>query len=117
MFNIEKFKDYSFYFLIGIIFLVGVFIRTNLYINGTAFEDDECRLAITMLDKNLWQMFLPLGDAQSAPPIFMFLSKILANLFGYEERVLLQNIAPCKRLQEEIYRSDASSGRKVYQEH
>lgn len=88
MFNIEKFKNYSFYFLIGIIFLVGVFIRTNLYINGTAFEDDECRLAITMLDKNLWQMFLPLGDAQSAPPIFMFLSKILANLFGYEERVL-----------------------------
>ena len=81
-------KNYSYQIVIGLILLLGFIVRTNLYWSSNAFEDDECRLTITMLDKNLWQMFLPLGDAQSAPPIFMFLSKILANLFGYKERVL-----------------------------
>lgn len=81
-------KKYSYQIAIGLILLFGFILRTNLYITSNTFEDDECRLAITMLDKNLWQMFLPLGDAQSAPPIFMFFSKILANLFGYRERVL-----------------------------
>lgn len=84
----EVLKKYSYQIIICIILLLGFVIRTNLYFSSNSFEDDECRLAITMLDKNLWQMFLPLGDAQSAPPIFMFFSKILANLFGYKERVL-----------------------------
>ena len=84
----ELLKNYSYQIIIGLILLLGFIVRTNLYWSSNAFEDDECRLTITMLDKNLWQMFLPLGDAQSAPPIFMFLSKILANLFGYKERVL-----------------------------
>lgn len=88
MFNIEKFKNYSFYFLIGIISLVGIFLRVRLFIEGTAFEDDECRLVLTMLGKSYWQMFLPLGDAQSAPPIFLCLSKFLADFFGYEEKIL-----------------------------
>lgn len=81
-------KKYSYQIVIGLILLLGFIVRTNLYWSSNSFEDDECRLTITMLDKNMWQMFLPLGDAQSAPPIFMFLSKILANLFGYKERVL-----------------------------
>lgn len=73
---------------IAIIFLLGIFLRLKLYFTCSVFEDDECRLAITMLDKNLWQMFLPLGDAQSAPPLFVFFSKILANICGYSEKVL-----------------------------
>ena len=84
----EVIKKHSYQIIICILLLLGFVLRTNLYLTSNSFEDDECRLAITMLDKNLWQMFLPLGDAQSAPPIFMFLSKILVNLFGYKERVL-----------------------------
>ena len=85
---LDTLKKYSYQIIIGLILILGFIIRTNLFLSSNVFEDDECRLAITMLDKNLWQMFLPLGDAQSAPPIFMFCSKILANLFGYKERVL-----------------------------
>ena len=76
------------YLFIAIIFLLGIFLRLKLYVTCSAFEDDECRLAITMLGKNLWQMFLPLGDAQSAPPLFVLCSKILANICGYSEKVL-----------------------------
>lgn len=85
---LDTLKKYSYQIIIGLILILGFIIRTNLFLSSNVFEDDECRLVITMLDKNLWQMFLPLGDAQSAPPIFMFCSKILANLFGYKERVL-----------------------------
>ena len=85
---LDTLKKYYYQIIIGLILILGFIIRTNLFLSSNVFEDDECRLAITMLDKNLWQMFLPLGDAQSAPPIFMFCSKILANLFGYKERVL-----------------------------
>ena len=84
-----KYKNIAYYFVLIIVFVLGIFLRTKLYIINNVFEDDECRLAITMLDKNFWQMFLPLGDAQSAPPIFMLASKFLANISGYSEKALI----------------------------
>ena len=81
-------KQISYYIILILIFILGVWLRTNLFLINDVFEDDECRLAITMLDKSFWQMFLPLGDAQSAPPIFMLASKFLANISGYSEKAL-----------------------------
>ena len=84
----ENLKKNSYCLLVGFLFLLGIFLRTKLYITNNVFEDDECRLAITMLGKTLWQMFLPLGYAQSAPPVFMFFSKLFAEVLGYSEIVL-----------------------------
>ena len=84
----EKTKNITYQVIIVLLFILGIFLRTNLYLMNNVFEDDECRLAITMLDKNFWQMFLPLGDAQSAPPLFMLCSKFLADSFGYVEIIL-----------------------------
>ena len=84
----EKTKNIIYQVIIVLLFILGIFLRTNLYLMNNVFEDDECRLAITMLDKNFWQMFLPLGDAQSAPPLFMLCSKFLADSFGYVEIIL-----------------------------
>ncbi len=84
----EKYKKISYSVLLGALFFLGVFLRTRLYITNNVFEDDECRLIISMLDKNFWQVFLPLGYAQSAPPVFVFCSKILGVLFSYSERAL-----------------------------
>lgn len=85
---INKYKKLFFYFLLSFIFILGVFLRTNLFILTDVFEDDECRLAITMLNKGIAELFLPLGDAQSAPPVFMIFSKFLTVLGGYSEKVL-----------------------------
>lgn len=84
----EKTKNITYQVIIVLLFILGIFLRTNLYLMNNVFEDDECRLAITMLDNNFWQMFLPLGDAQSAPPLFMLCSKFLANISGYSEKAL-----------------------------
>ena len=85
---ITKYKNIIYYIVVVLLFILGIFLRTRWYIINNVFEDDQCRLVLTMLNKNLLQMFLPLGDAQSAPPLFMFISKILAELFGYREYVL-----------------------------
>lgn len=82
-------KDILYYTILVIIFLLGIVLRTNLYLLNNVFEDDECRLAIALLEaKNSLALFLPLDAGQSAPPIFMLLSKFLANISGYSEKAL-----------------------------
>ena len=70
-----------------LIALFAFFLRTKLYILGNVFEDDECRLALAIMDKSLLQMFLPIGPLSSTP-IFLFISKIIAELTNYNEYAL-----------------------------
>ena len=82
-------KDILYYTILVIIFLLGIVLRTNLYLLNNVFEDDECRLAIALLAaKNSLALFLPLDAGQSAPPIFMLVSKFLANSSGYSKKAL-----------------------------
>ena len=82
--NISKF---IYYLVLAIILIFGLYIRTKLYIASDVLEDDECRLALGMMDKSLWQMFLPLG-AFSTTPLFSFISKIIGELSNYNEHAL-----------------------------
>ena len=84
-----KYKNILYYLCLGLIFLLGIFLRTKMYFISNVFEDDECRLAITLLDKNMWQMFLPLLDAQSAPPLFLCVEKFITYIFGYKEQAMI----------------------------
>lgn len=84
-----KYKNVLYYLSLGLIFLLGFFLRTKMYLISNVFEDDECRLAITLLDKNMLQMFLPLGDAQSAPPFFLCIEKFITYIFGYKEQAMI----------------------------
>ena len=77
-----------YYAVLFVVFFCGCLLRIKTYMVNNIFEDDECRLAVTMFGKNLYEMFLPLGHAQSAPPIFMLISKILADVSNYDEVLL-----------------------------
>lgn len=81
-------QKHWFGWVIGVMFVLGIILRLNFFIHSNVFEDDECRLLLTILDKNLWSLFGPLGDAQSAPPLFLIPAKILLNLFGFKEQIL-----------------------------
>ncbi len=75
--------------ILVLLFVLGIVIRTNLYLWNSVFEDDECRLAIALLEtKNYLALFLPLDAGQSAPPLFMICSKFLASISGYSEKAL-----------------------------
>ncbi len=49
---------------------------------------DEAALALNVLDKSFLELFQPLQYAQSAPPLFLCLTKVLVSIFGPGERVL-----------------------------
>ena len=84
----EKFKSSFFNVLLVGIFILGIIFRFNLYLHNNLFNDDECRLALTMFNTNIKDMFLPIGLAQFAPPIFMFFSRIMAGISNFNEYFL-----------------------------
>ena len=84
----SKRREIIYYVFAGIILLLGCFLRAKLYFANDVFEDDELRLIIASANKSLIQMFMPLGDAQTAPPLFMIASKIIASIFGFSEHIL-----------------------------
>ncbi len=83
----NKFKNIIYYFLVCLFISFGIFLRTKAYIFDNVFEDDECRLIVSMMANNIWQMFEPLGPWSSSP-LFMFISKIIADFSDYSERAL-----------------------------
>ena len=81
-------KKHWYRWVIGILFVVGILLRLNFFIHTNIFGDDECRLILTLLDKGFLGLFGPLGDAQSAPPVFTVWSKFLINVFGVKEQII-----------------------------
>ncbi|MBE7702453.1 MAG: hypothetical protein E7Z89_00225 [Cyanobacteria bacterium SIG28] len=83
-----------FYSLLGIIMLFGMFLRLDVYFFNRPFWHDECSLASNILGKGYISYFGVLDLIQSAPPIFMIISKYIFNLFpNYPEYAL--RFIPC----------------------
>ncbi len=83
-----KLKNYIYPILIGTIFLIGIVLRLKFYITNYPLWHDECSLAMSIINKNIWEYFGLLDYNQSAPPIFMMITKLFANMFGIKEFVL-----------------------------
>lgn len=83
-------KQFSFWqmFLLAILFLATA-VRLFLFFGvEKSLWLDEAALALNILDKNFLELFKPLQYAQSAPPLFLVLTKALVSVFGAGERVL-----------------------------
>lgn len=78
-------QKYLYFALLALFFLLGLTLRAKLYIASNVFSDDECRLVLSILNKNIWESFLFLGSAQSAPPLFIFCTKMITAVFGFSE--------------------------------
>ena len=81
----EKYKNILYNIFITLILSIGVYFRTKLYFFNNVFSDDECRLILSLIDKNLIQSMLFLGNAQSAPPLFILVSKLILYIAGWQE--------------------------------
>lgn len=74
---------------IAIIIAIGILLRLKGWILNPSMWHDECNLAVSIIDFNLFDYFtkrLELG--QVAPPLFMVLTKLLTNIFGINDRTL-----------------------------
>ena len=81
----KQMQKYLYFALLALFFLLGLTLRAKLYIASNVFSDDECRLVLSILNKNIWESFLFLGSAQSAPPLFIFCTKMITAFFGFSE--------------------------------
>lgn len=68
--------------------MLAVGLRILAFSYRDSYEDDECRLLSAYLDKTWIQMFFNLGDAQSAPPLFILFERFWGCIWGFGERSL-----------------------------
>lgn len=77
-----------YWWVLGFIFALAISLRIIVFSYRDSFEDDECRLLSAFLNKSWWQMFFALGDAQSAPPLFIIFERIWGNIWGFGAKSL-----------------------------
>ncbi len=70
-----------------IILITGAVLRMKFYLFAEPLWHDECSLALN-LGAHFDLFFHPLKYLQMAPPLFMVLSNLLANIFGFNQYVL-----------------------------
>lgn len=80
-------KDILLYLIAFLICAIGVFLRLKAYFASYSFWMDECSLAINIIKRGIFGFFAPLEHYQSAPPLFLSLTKILTLIFGNDEKV------------------------------
>lgn len=84
----DLFKNKLYYVIIGLIVLFGIFLRLKAFLVGRSLWHDEASLAINILHKSFLQFFLPLEHYQSAPPLFMAITKLISQIFNTTEFTL-----------------------------
>jgi len=70
------------------IIMLGIVLRLVVYIDNRCLWTDEVAIALNIAEKNFVSLAQPLDYKQYAPPVFMWLVKVFALLFGYGEKAL-----------------------------
>lgn len=83
--HIDKYKLFIF-----ICFFIGIFLRILFFSYNRPLWLDECSLALNI--KNTWNFFAPLQYNQSAPQLFMYLSKLIYMCPPPDKELLLRII-------------------------
>lgn len=81
-------KKYLGSLLILLIVLIGIFLRTYVYLQDVSFFHDEGGLALNLIERSYGQLFFHLDYCQQAPPFFLVMSKFMISKFGVSELVL-----------------------------
>lgn len=78
----------------------GVIFRLGQLLEGQSLWGDEAMLALNVIGRSYGELLLPLGLAQTAPPAFLWLERLLYQLLGHSELAfrLLPFVASCALL-------------------
>lgn len=83
-----KKRDIAYYIIITLIIILGCYFRINAYLGLRSLWHDESALACNLLYRNIFQYFGELIAQQSAPPLFLILTKGICVLSDYREGAL-----------------------------
>lgn len=87
--NIKK-LNYIFFIFLVLFILIGIFFRAYFYSFGRTFWNDECALALNIINYNNY--FSILAYNQAAPPLFMYFSKVIYSIFPFKTEFILRII-------------------------
>lgn len=88
-FNIDKLNRKNWYlYIIAAIFVLGIVLRTMVYVYNRPLWLDECQLSISLLSRNIFGFFSSLDYQQTSPPIFLMIVKLFSLVFGIKEYAL-----------------------------
>ena len=59
-----------FYITLGLLVAAGVLFRVLFFSYARPFWNDECALALNLLNRNFIQLFAPLDFSQVTPPLY-----------------------------------------------
>ena len=82
--NILKYFRFNKIFLV-LIFIIAVYLRLDAYFINNSFFTDEILLAQNIFERNYAELFLPLNYFQSAPYLFLVISKSITSIIGINE--------------------------------
>ena len=74
-------KDLNIFVLLSI-FVLGLYLRLDAFLLNNSFFTDEVLLFANVFSKSYIELFQPLQYFQSAPYIFLVLSKFISNNVG-----------------------------------
>ncbi|MEI8278333.1 MAG: hypothetical protein WCG87_01145 [Bacteroidota bacterium] len=86
--NLSKSLEKYLKILAWLIILVGVVVRVAVYIQNRNLFIDEANLARNIYERGFMALTTPLIYEQYAPPVFLWMVKLSALLFGYGEMAL-----------------------------
>lgn len=83
-------KNYFYWFLLAFVFIFGIFLRFKAFFLNFPLWLDECSLSLSIIDRGIFGYFTKLEHIQSAPPLFMMITKVFTiplNINGYSLRL------------------------------
>lgn len=71
--------------ILVLIFAIAIYLRVDAYLINNSFFTDEILLAQNIFERNYAGLFLPLKYFQSAPYLFLVISKFITSIIGINE--------------------------------
>lgn len=81
----EKDSNIFNYFLIALIVLSGIALRILYFSYNRPFWNDECALALNLVNRSYLGLFAPLDYFQATPPLYAWLCKFFGEVFLNKE--------------------------------
>lgn len=78
-------KKKFYYVILALILAFGVLLRLKVYFLNTPIWQDEAAIAVNIINRGFFELFLPLDYIQCAPSGFLILSKFFTKIFGENE--------------------------------
>lgn len=75
-------------YIMAAIILTGIIVRIVLYFQNRNLIIDEANIARNLYERDFGALVRPLSYEQYAPPVFLWIEKLLTGLFGFREYVL-----------------------------